>query len=358
MRNQLRKIPAKKNEKLVVREENCRICNENAAQQIGIVDYWDIKTSKLVQCPNCNHIQLDPMLNDEETSKGCFAYYIEESLRTTKKEEQKNGVRNFRRGVVFGYSLKRKKILPQQVLELGPGSGYFSAGLKFVFPHVEITVMDINKEVLKSNAELHQYKTIQEIPDNFIAECVGKFDLIIARDIIEHVTDISKVITNVNHYLKPNGYFHFITPNGHEDVWKHYLTSFYTNSHSELLINHVNYYDGKGLKLLLEQKGFSAVSYYTYKLKTTLRGRGWKMNPKLMSPVSKKMNADQMIRESADQISNTPSLKSDVLNKWYIREKAKWITYLYSAYQQGSIIRINPEINIGHEIYGLFKKQS
>lgn len=95
--------------KLIEREENCRICNEKTGKQIAVVDYWDIKTSRLVKCPKCNHIQLDPMLNDIETSKGCFAYYIEESLRTSKEEQLKNCVRNFRRGVVFGYSLKSKK---------------------------------------------------------------------------------------------------------------------------------------------------------------------------------------------------------------------------------------------------------
>jgi len=216
--------------------------------------------------------------------------------------------------------------------------------------------MDINKEVLKFNQEHHKYKIIQEIPDNFVVECAGKFDLVIARDIIEHVTDISKVLSNVNRYLTPNGYFHFITPNGHEDVWKHYLTSILTNSVSELLINHVNYYDGKGLKKILIQKGFSPVDYYTYKLKTTLRGRGWKKNQKLMSPVSKRTNADLFIKEKAVEISNTELIKKKILYKWYIQNRAKWITYVYSIYQHFSIIRINPELNIGHEIYGLYKK--
>ena len=128
---------------IISREENCRICNEEKGKQIGIVDYWDIKTSRLVQCVSCGHIQLDPMLNDEETSKGCQAYYIEEGLRTSKEEQFKNCERNFRRGVVFGFKLKRKKITPRSILELGPGTGYFSAGLKFAFPPVQITVMDI-----------------------------------------------------------------------------------------------------------------------------------------------------------------------------------------------------------------------
>ena len=129
--------------KVIAREESCRICHAEKGRKIGTVDYWDIKTCSIVSCENCGHIQLDPMLNDEETSKGCFAYYVEEFSRTGTKEQLKNCERNFRRGVVFGYHLKNRHISPRFVLELGPGSGYFAAGLQFVFPAVEITVMDM-----------------------------------------------------------------------------------------------------------------------------------------------------------------------------------------------------------------------
>lgn len=355
MINILSKIPAVIQGKPVRREENCRICRETAGDQIAVVDYWNIKTSRLVKCPVCNHIQLDPMLNDAETAKGCLAYYIEESLRTPVKEQLKNHVRNFRRGVVFGYSLKRKNISPRYVLELGPGSGYFSAGLMFVFPGIDISVMDVNKEVLNFNRDHHNYKVIQGLPDNLIAELTDRFDLVIARDIIEHVTDISRVLANINRYLCPGGYFHFITPNGHEDVWKHYLTSLFTGSASELLINHVNYYDGKGLENLLFMKGFGPLDYYTYNFKYTLRGSGWKKNQKLMSPVSKRTDAGLLIKKTAG-IQSSVASKENILDKWYIQKKAKWITYLYSLYQHFSLIMISPEHKVGHEIHGLFKK--
>ena len=357
MENLLRLIPADIRGDLIEREETCRVCNEKTGEQIAVVDYWDIKTSRLIKCSNCNHIQLDPMLTDSETSKGCNAFYIEQLLGSGNEEERINCVRNFRRGVVFGYSLKRKKISPHSVLELGPGSGYFCAGLKFVFPDIEITVLDININVINFNKEHHNYKIIHDIPDYLIPECINRFDLVIARDIIEHVSDISKVIKNVNKYLTPNGYFHFITPNGHEDVWKHYLTSKLTDSPSELLINHVNYYDGKGLKKFLVQEGFIPVKYYTYKIKTTLRGSGWKKNQKLMSPVSMRKNADLLIKRQDMEMSDIELKKEKILDKWYIQNKAKWITYLFSIYQHISIFRINPELNIGHEIYGLFKKK-
>jgi 2-polyprenyl-3-methyl-5-hydroxy-6-metoxy-1,4-benzoquinol methylase len=230
MRNPISRIPAVIKGTLVERVEPCRVCNAQQGEQFAVVDYWNIKTSRLVKCPECNHIQLDPMLNDAETAEGCYAYYLEEALRTSHEEQVKNCVRNFRRGVHFGDSLKKRKINPKSVLELGPGSGYFSAGIQFVFPATEISVMDVNREVLRFNREHHGYEIMEGIPDNYLPEYAGKFDLVIARDILEHVTDISKVVWNVNRYLLPGGYFHFITPNGHEDVWKHYLAAQLTNA--------------------------------------------------------------------------------------------------------------------------------
>ena len=356
MKTPFHKIPFHILGKPVVREEPCRICHEKTGKQIGMVDYWDIKTSRIVACEKCSHIQLDPMLNEEETAKGCFAYYIEESLRTSDREQVKNCERNFRRGVVFGYQLKNRGISPQNALELGPGSGYFAAGLQFVFPGIRITVMDINQDVLAFNRKHHHFETVGEVPDNFIGNLQHKFDLIIARDIIEHVSDVSKVLANVNEYLKPDGLFHFITPNGYEDVWKHYLTAKLEQTPSELLINHVNYFDGKGLKNLLIQNGFTPVSYFTYNFKTTLRGQGWKENRKLMNPVSRKLKADLYTGVNRHDAPQVELSKDEILRHWYIQPKAKWITWAYCLFHHFTVFGISPGHNTGHEIYGLFIK--
>ena len=336
--------------------DHCRICGESKGMQIGIVDYWDIKTSNLVQCPKCGHIQLDPMLNEEETAKGCHAYFIEESLRTSKDEQIKNCERNFRRGIVFGYKLKRRGVFPESVLEAGPGSGFFSAGLRFVFPDIKITVMDINSDILKSAGRQHGFETIQQIPDHFVPACVGKFDLIIARDILEHVTDISKVLENIYEYLRTGGILHFITPNGKEDVWGHYLTYKLEGTASELLINHVNYFDGKGLEELLIRQGFRKVEYFTYTVKTFIRGKGWKESRKLMNPVSTKKSADLFINQKSSEMADIICDKRLILNKWYIRSRFKIITRTWCQVHHYILIKIRPERNIGHEIYGLFRK--
>jgi SAM-dependent methyltransferase len=296
------------------------------------------------------------MLTEDETAKGCLAYYREESLRVTAKEENRNHIRNFRRGIVFGYSLKKRNLNPHQILELGPGSGYFMAGLKFVYPLAQITVMDVNDKILEAVKKRFHYQTIKVIPEKPVSTFNNAFDLIIARDFIEHVMDISKVMLNIKSYLKVGGIFHFITPNGHEDLWKYYLTYNYLNASSELLINHVNYFDGAGLLNYLTANSFEPLEFYTYQIKTTLRGNGWKVRKKLMAPLSERKNAGQFFSNETIEGNAFDFDDADVLNRWYINDKYKFLVHWIGLYHHYSFIKLPPELNVGHEIYGLFLK--
>jgi SAM-dependent methyltransferase len=331
------------------------MCGALTGRLIALTDYWDIRQSALVRCEQCGLIQLDPMLTEEETARGCLAYYIEETLRVDIKEQQRNHLRNFRRGVVFARSLQNKGFHPSSVLEFGPGSGYFMEGIRYIFPSIRSTVLDINPEVLAYNERHHGVETVLSVPEQTVVRLSNRFDLIIARDIMEHVADIGRMITNVSRYAKPGALFHFITPNGHEDVWKHYLTWQLTGKPSQLLINHVSYFDGQGLLKYLTNRGFSPVDYYTYNFKTTRRGQGRSMSTRLMAPESSRKSAGFYIEEMQSKLKQFDVAKEDVLHNWYIGDNRKWITTLVSRYQHGILVKTDPRFRIGHEMYGLFR---
>lgn len=343
---------------VIDRQEPCKICGTKEALKISETDFWDLQHCSIVKCTVCSNIQLDPMLTDESTAIGCYAYHINEMLRVSKEEQEKNLIRNYRRGILFANQLKRYGYTPNKILEFGPGSGYFASGIQFIFPEAKITVVDIVDDVLKRNEKIHNFEVIKGSPENTDKIKHGEYDLIIARDILEHVTDISKTIKNVSLLLKENGLFHFITPNGHEDVWGHYLR--WTNHHkpSELLINHVNYFDGKGLLDLLESNLLFPKKYYTYQIKSTLRGKGWSRKDSRMQKESEKLSADREINQNKDLIFDISFDKDTVLNKWYITKKHKWLTVLYSWYQHKWLIKLSPQLNVGHEIFGVFMKSS
>lgn len=351
----LKNLPVELKGQKVIRQNACTCCGHSEGMLISEIDYWDIAETKIMKCANCGTAQLDPMLTDEQTARGCLAYYIEESLRTSAEQEAKNHLRNFRRGIHFANGLKRKKQELKSVLELGPGSGYFLQGIQFVYPDIEIAVLDVNQEILDFNSKEHGYKGYLSTPEKFYPELENKFDLVIARDIIEHVTHVNAVFENVYRYLKKGGLFHFITPNGHEDVWRFYIR-YMEKKRSELLINHVNYFDGKGLLEHLKRLHFSPVTYYTYQLKTTFRGRGRKLKEKLKAPISQKRNADYYINEKLKELKPLHFSKSEILNKWYLKPKRKFWAKLICAYKHAHRIKVDPTINVGHEIFGLFRK--
>lgn len=336
------------------RQEPCRVCGDTQAELVSVIDYWDLQSGNLVECLTCHHSQLDPMITNDNMNLGCHAYYIKECIEIPAEKQKRNLVRSFRRGVSFAFSLKIKGIHPSEILEFGPGSGYFSQGVKFVFPNAQVTVVDIVDQVLKNNQSNHGYSTIKSMADEPI-QCDQRFDLIIARDIIEHVGDVSKMIANIGALLKVGGYFHFITPNGREDYWGHKMNHKLSRSPSELLINHVNYFNGDSLKQLLEKNNLKKIEYYTYQFKNFLKGKGWKKTTK-WSSASTKQSHQQLIQNS--HASESDFKKDNVLSEWYISYKFPWLTILYCLQKHFLFLRVNPSFPYGHEIHGLFQKTS
>ena len=340
----------------VVRQEPCRICSSLEGIKLAETEFWDLQNCNIVQCTSCRLIQLDPMISRENTATGCHAYYLKEILETPVHEQKRNLLRNYRRGIVFARSLRKRGVHPETILEFGPGSGYFSAGIQFIFPGSRITVADIVDEVLNLNKEIHGFNVFSGSPEDIRLFEDRKFDLIVARDTLEHVTDIGRVIRNIAALLNPDGLLHFITPNGKEDVWGHYLNWKFRKKPSELLINHVNYYEGAGLLKCLTGSGFSKVEYYTYQVKYALRGKGWRHAEKLAVPVSTKRSADELIRFQKEITGVHSFQKKEILDIFIFRTKIIWLINLYCRFKHHWLIHLDPRRNIGHEIYGLFIK--
>jgi SAM-dependent methyltransferase len=341
----------------VIRKEPCRICGNPEGIRLGETDYWDLRRSDLIKCPSCKLVQLDPMPSQEGIATGCLAYYHFETEGTPQNEITRNHVRNFRRGMLFGHLLKRKGFHPEEILEFGPGPGYFAAGLQVLFPKSRVTAVDIVDEVLERNRIVHGFNTLKGSPENALPGWNSGFDLIIARDLLEHVTDIKKVVENISGLLKKGGLFHFLTPNGKEDLWQHYLTWKLYDKPSELLINHLNYFDGKGLKMLLEKNGLSPIQYYTYQLKTTFRGKGWRVSKRLAAPVSTGRKAQNYTGYQADGKSNEVDTDTEVIPEWLKRPRYLWLVVLNCWFKHSVFLRVPPSLNTGHEICGLFRKK-
>jgi hypothetical protein len=151
--------------------------------------------------------------------------------------------------------------------------------------------------------------------------------------------------------------FHFITPSGHEDAWAFYVRWRLSGKPSEILINHVNYFEGGGLERHLNDVGFHLVEYYTDNVKGTREGRGWRIRERNAAPISSKRSAKAIIDEKGRYLVGIGIDKTKVLNQWWLKPRRKWTASWYCRYKDWSFIRLSPQRGIGHELIGLAQKR-
>lgn len=98
------------------------------------------------------------------------------------------------------------------VLEIGFGNGAFAGWLKMIYPHISWTGIEI-QDALVSKAQKAGFNAILANSDKML---VGQYDLIIALDVIEHLTDqeIEAFFSDALAKLKLNGVILTRTPNG------------------------------------------------------------------------------------------------------------------------------------------------
>jgi Methylase involved in ubiquinone/menaquinone biosynthesis len=331
--------------------EQCRICGTREGKKIAEVNYWDLRESNLIKCDTCGMMQLDPMLTSKDIELGCTAYSY---FSDPPEKEERNSLRCYRRGIAFASRLKQQRFCPQRILEIGPGNGYFSRGVKFVFPEARITVLDIVDSLLEYNQKVHGFTTLKGTPENLNPEIqADKFNLIIARDVLEHVSDIGKVITNIYGLLENGGLFNFVTPNGLEDAWQYYLCWKLNGKPAQALLNHVNFFDPMTLKGYIKETGFEIQSYYIYTLKNFFRGKGWWVRAKHIAEISTKKSAKESIKIKCDShetgFQQYDFIKSPLMS-------LGWLTQLYCRYKHPIGIKVPSGLKIGHEIFCIAQK--
>ena len=101
--------------------------------------------------------------------------------------------------------------IPKRVLELGCGAGNFGAKLKELYG-CEVIGIEIFPSAAEQ-AKLKLDKVIVNSIDGYDFSHLGKFDLIIANDVLEHLVDPWVVIDRLHESLSDNGIFIASIPN-------------------------------------------------------------------------------------------------------------------------------------------------
>ena len=344
------RFPALSGPKAQVRHA-CDFCGSTDAELLAKADYWDLQQVELVRCLKCRNSRLDPRLTAENVEAGCIALYRLQHSQESTTSRRKGFSRAFRKGVAFGAELKLKGFTPARVLEIGAGDGFFLKGVQFVFPQAKCACLDVVKEILLATEAAHGFSSYHSSVELFQVSPHEKFDLIIARDILEHVNEPGKALRQLSDALNENGILYILTPNGLQDGWQLFSRWEKDRVPGELLINHVNYFDPRGLREFLATLNLEIREFFVYDFKQFFRGAGWRLIEKHMSRVSTRRSASTMIQTTPElQVTFQSALNTDVFPAVFKMGPLKPLWMLYCWLKHSPKLRVGPEALVGEEI--------
>lgn len=149
-----------------------------------------------------------------------------------------------------------------KILEVGPGGGIWTEF--FIKQGADVTCVDLCEQILKGNKKLHP-KAKFILGDATTVTLNEKFDLIFAKDIIEHIEDDISFLENMNRHLRTGGTLFINTQNSFS------LNYLVEGSWNFLIGNkkwcgwdptHVRFYTSKSLKEKLEMTGFETTKWF------------------------------------------------------------------------------------------------
>jgi hypothetical protein len=158
--------------------------------------------------------------------------------------------------------LDRHQIAVNQVLEFGPGLGFFAKSWKELYPSSIYSVVETDSSC---------HKSLQAFGAQIVdASNIGPSDLVVMSHVLEHVPDPVGFLHTATHGLRQGGAIFIEVPC---QDWKHKV----------LDEPHVLFFEKKAMQLLLARLGFDdiEVSYYGQSIRS-LCSRSWLHN-KLMA---------------------------------------------------------------------------
>lgn len=109
---------------------------------------------------------------------------------------------------------KSIKKSPENILDIGCGTGYFAHLLKTMYPNANVFGVDISERALTIGRK--KYKNISLLNADAEVKLPFKnntFDLVISGEYIEHIKDVDTNLLEINRVLKKGGTLIITTPN-------------------------------------------------------------------------------------------------------------------------------------------------
>jgi len=160
----------------------------------------------------------------------------------------------------------------KKICDIGCGNGIFTSHLK-KYSDTQLTGVDANKYALDlaSNLNFDELKLVKDFSKDVQPFADNEFDLVICKDVLEHLIDPSFLVDEIYRITSKGGYFLMHVPN-HFPIWGR-LKFFFTNNidtfnffpDSERYdFPHIRFFTYKSATKMLESNGFKIVEDLSY----------------------------------------------------------------------------------------------
>jgi 2-polyprenyl-3-methyl-5-hydroxy-6-metoxy-1,4-benzoquinol methylase len=231
-------------------EVNCPICSNNSFEV-----FYGFDDFKICKCKECEMIYLNPRY----TSSAIEEFYNETYYG--RENSTVGGYQSYesqQADLTLTYLKFYKEVLPyvkqkKRVLDIGCGFGYFLSNTTKDFNESvgldvsEQACIELRKKGLGAiNSNVEKISPLE----------VGKFDLIVMTDFIEHVYDLNIFMLKLKDICNPDAILLIVTPN--YNSWLRIFSG--RNWVSFKIPEHVNYFTPKTLEQFLEKYSFEVIN--------------------------------------------------------------------------------------------------
>jgi SAM-dependent methyltransferase len=331
----------------------CCFCQQGDGNLVGLVNYFDIAHLDMIQCVRCGLISVDPIPASEVVTEGCLRLYASGYGNGRRGKVLRGFAKSYRKGAAFARRYLSEAVeenVPIQILEVGAGDGYFSAGIRGEIPKAKVWLLDIVEDLARYYARHHECIPVADEFDSNLFE-PGQFDLIIFRDLLEHVRDPFQFLSEASRVVAPGGQIFFVTPNGKEDFWMINQRFLKTGQRTVLLLNHFHYFLPDTLQKMLGQAAFSITCGFKFGLKQHRAGLGHKEFSSFDEQSVPRTDPKRMVNSVCDGWSHDPT---EVVNR-FLSDLGP-LSRVYSRLvdtEKGIVPFSSP---IGHEFFVIAKK--
>ena len=185
----------------------CGMCGSSDTKQYLSLFFEECGEFKLVRCQSCSFIYNSPRLTDEAISAlyGPEYYVFHEDAETCAFRM----LEVYKRTVAVVCQIG---IPGRIVLDIGSAKGYHLALLKALGWHP--VGIEISRGAAAFATQIWDVPVYCGRVEDYSEELSGKFHLVLASDVIEHVTDPRQFISSAARVLADGGYLVIDTPNG------------------------------------------------------------------------------------------------------------------------------------------------